>query len=291
MYVSFSGGKDSTVLLHLVRSIYPDVPAVFCDTGLEYPGIRNFVKTIPNVTWIKPKMSFLQVLQKYGYPMVSKEVARDVAVAKHKPNGKTAEKFDKNSDFCKKYGEQWSMARYKYLIDADFDITNRCCGIMKKEPFHKYDKDNGVHPYIGTQTQESRLRRRTWLNQGCNAFDNENPQSAPLSFWTEQDILRYIKNKKLNVSSVYGELIEKDGRLKFTQIARTGCVFCGFGAQCEHGKRYTNLKNIEPKLYNYCMRGGKYDENGKWIPDKGLGMAHVLDYIGIPYEPYEENKE
>lgn len=50
VYVSFSGGKDSTVLLDLARRIYPDIPAVFIDTGLEYPELRDFVKTIPNVT-------------------------------------------------------------------------------------------------------------------------------------------------------------------------------------------------------------------------------------------------
>jgi 3'-phosphoadenosine 5'-phosphosulfate sulfotransferase (PAPS reductase)/FAD synthetase len=76
VYVSFSGGKDSTVLLHQVRKLYPEVPAVFVDTGLEYPEIRSFVKVIDNVTWVRPKIPFTQVIEKYGYPVVSKMTSR-----------------------------------------------------------------------------------------------------------------------------------------------------------------------------------------------------------------------
>lgn len=48
VYCSFSGGKDSTVLLDIIRNtvgVY-DVPAVFVDTGLEYPEIKAFVKSV-----------------------------------------------------------------------------------------------------------------------------------------------------------------------------------------------------------------------------------------------------
>lgn len=78
VYVSFSGGKDSTVLLTIARSIFPDIKAVFVDTGLEYPEIRQFVKTWDNVDWIRPKMTFKQVIEKYGYPFISKEVSECV---------------------------------------------------------------------------------------------------------------------------------------------------------------------------------------------------------------------
>ena len=80
--VSFSGGKDSTVLLHLARQIYPNIKAVFSDTGLEYPEIRNFVKCIDNVDWVKPKQSFHQIILECGYPLFSKEISEAIRYAR-----------------------------------------------------------------------------------------------------------------------------------------------------------------------------------------------------------------
>lgn len=82
VYVSFSGGKDSTVLLDIARKLYPDVLAVYVDTGLEYPEIREFVKSFDNVEWLKPKKNFRQVITEYGYPFISKEVSDKVAGAR-----------------------------------------------------------------------------------------------------------------------------------------------------------------------------------------------------------------
>jgi len=82
-YVAFSGGKDSTVLLHIVRSMYPNTPAVFANTGLEYPEINEFVKTIDNVTYLRPNMNFKETIEKYGYPVVSKRVAKQLTMLKN----------------------------------------------------------------------------------------------------------------------------------------------------------------------------------------------------------------
>ena len=86
--VSFSGGKDSTVLLHIARKIYPDIPAVFSNTGLEYPEIQKFVKGFDNVDIVTPSMNFGQVITEFGYPIIGKEVAEAIYYARRiRPSG------------------------------------------------------------------------------------------------------------------------------------------------------------------------------------------------------------
>lgn len=84
VYISFSGGKDSTVLLDLVRQEFPNVIAVYCDTGLEYPELKEFVKKQNNIEIIKPKKSFLQVIKEFGFPIISKDVSTILEYAKKK---------------------------------------------------------------------------------------------------------------------------------------------------------------------------------------------------------------
>ena len=78
-YISFSGGKDSTVLLDIIRNkMEYDVRAVFVDVPTQYPELKEFVKTFDNVEIIRPKISFMEVCDKYGFPLISKEVAECV---------------------------------------------------------------------------------------------------------------------------------------------------------------------------------------------------------------------
>ena len=287
VYVSFSGGKDSTVLLDLARRMYPDIKAVFVNTGLEYPEIVEFVKTFENVEILRPKKTFRQVLNEYGYPVIGKEIAHSLKYIQKKDDSKSCIHYTKrfNGVFENKDGgkSRYNCEKYKYLIDAPFKISDMCCNIMKKKPVHEYAKKNNLKPILGTMANESQLREQHWLKSGCNAFDNNNPVSNPISFWTEQDVLHYLKLTGIPYCSVYGEIVPKSefvGQLAFnetptdlmtTGCSRTGCMFCMFGVHLEKSpNRFQRMKTTHPQLYKYCI--------------EDLGCGKVMDFIKVKYD-------
>ena len=285
VYVSFSGGKDSTVLLNIARQCFPDIEAVFIDTGLEYPEIKSFVKTYENVTIIRPKMRFDEVLIKYGYPLISKEVSKKISEYRSKPDGYTNLVFNSDSEKIKRYGSRYDLSKWIPLRDSSIPISHKCCDIMKKLPAHLYEKSTGKKAIVATMASESSLRRTDWLKHGCNSFDGKRPISKPLSFWTEQDILKYLYEYNIPIASPYGEIIKSDDDVyRTTKAERTGCVFCAFGCHTETGcTRFQRLKETHPRLYEYCINGGEYIE-GRMTPDKqGLGMGKVFDQLNALY--------
>lgn len=210
VYAAFSGGKDSTVLLDIVRRIYPDVPAVFVDTGLEFPEIREFVKQHENVVWLRPEMNFRKVIETYGYPVVSKRVADAVEYGSRPGSFRWKEL---HGEVIRSNGtpSEFNCEKWCYLLDAPFKVSARCCNVMKKKPLKKYQKESGRVPMIATMADESRSRRAAWLKQGCNAFDKKAPSSQPMSFWTEDDVLQYLHDYQIPYASVYGDIVPCDG--------------------------------------------------------------------------------
>lgn len=280
VYVAFSGGKDSTVLLDLARRFAPDIPAVFSDTGLEFPEIREFVSTIENIERVKPKVPFNKVIKEYGYPVVGKQQARFIRDLQNQSenNAQTVNLrltgYNKDGKYCPSFK---LSRKWVFMKDAPFKVSEQCCDYIKKKPMKEYSKKTGRHPITGMMCEESKQRERTWLLQGCNAFDAKTPISNPMSFWTEQDVLRYLKNLSIPYATIYGEIIEdENGVLRTTGEPRTGCMFCMFGCHLEkEPNKFQRMKVTHPKQYDYCIRP---------IEENGLGIGQVLDYIGVPYE-------
>lgn len=147
VYVSFSGGKDSVVLLHLVHRLYPDVLGVYVDTGLEYPELREFVKKFDNIKQLRPqkydrktrkyrRYTFTEVLKDYGYPIISKEQAAFISEYRNTKSEKLKDiRLNGN-----KYGMGKISKKYRYLIDSDFLIDDKCCDYMKKLPVERFEK-------------------------------------------------------------------------------------------------------------------------------------------------------
>lgn len=198
---------------------------------------------------------------------------------------------------------QYSQTRYQFLLTAPFNVSNICCNIFKKNISHAYCRKNNMHPILATMASESRLRTQKWLENGCNGFDLKEPVSNPMSFWCDNDVLQYIKEHNLKLASVYGDVVEDyrsqnqvTGQISLADMGlfdkkpiyttsgclRTGCIGCGFGLQREH--RPNRLEMIDkvsnPKLRDFILRGGSFDEDGLWKPDdRGLGFWFVYLYL------------
>ncbi|MFI3272325.1 MAG: phosphoadenosine phosphosulfate reductase family protein [Pseudomonadota bacterium] len=269
--VSYSGGKDSSVLLWLVRQLYPDVPAVFCNTGLEYPEIVRLVKATPHHVVLRPKMPFHQVVNTYGWPIASKKIARGITILRN-PTERNQNIWRLYDQGINRYGKPvhgFKVSQcWRFLVDAPFPVSDMCCKVMKKDPMHLYEKETGHKSFVGTLASDSKARQRIYLKTGCNAYDAAHPRSAPLSFWTEQDILQCIKEYNIPLASVYGEVCEKNGVFSTSGLSRTGCVFCCFGLHLDHldgeQNRFQQLAKTHPKLHSYCI-------------DR-LGLREVLQY-------------
>ena len=203
----------------------------------------------------------------------------------------------------------YNKEKWQFMLFAPFEISNKCCSVMKKGPAHNYGNKTQRHPITAEMASESKLRSQQWINNGCNGFGMKRPKSTPMSFWFEQDVLAYIKLNNIEIASPYGEIkavykdriTQVDGQMNIADFAefgvfdreipefettgcqRTGCIACGFGVHLDKpscDRLYQIEKLSNPKILDWILRGGAFDEDGLWKPDRrGLGFWFVYEWV------------
>lgn len=268
-YIAYSGGLDSRVMLAIVREMgisRERVPAVFVNTGLEYPEVLEVALRHADVV-LRPKITFGKLVKKIGYPVASKKISQyvsEVQSALRKGHNESAT-VKLRLTGIKSNGETTRLGeipdKWKSLCQADFKVSDKCCKHLKHKPIEGYSESSGRYPLIGLRISDGMQRERTFTERGsCNAF-GDSPSSWPLAIWTDKDIWWYIRKYNIDYPTVYdhGE-------------TATGCYACMFGIHMEKGEnRFQRMYRSHPKHWKQVM--------------DGFGCRKVMEFIGLPVEP------
>ena len=288
--VSFSGGKDSTVMLALIKmceDIYTipvgGIPAVFSNTGIELGVTVDFVKWVKNSGWysnvqiIRPEVSFDWVLKNQGKPMKSKMKSEML----HRWHRGIKSKYVTDRLLCGKSSSGISMARTKladkdmHMVHEDFPIvaSNMCCNYLKKKPLDKFAKANGISgEAMGIREAEEGTRKiaaQRRIKEGgrlCSWTRHNLIHKAPIIDWTDEDVEEFIEKYNVPLSEAY----TKYG------FSRTGCMACPFSRRVDHDLEY--LFYHEPNRYKASMH---------WLKD-----VYIAQNVILPFdEAYERERE
>ena len=223
-YLSFSGGKDSTILHYLLDMALPNnrIPRVFIDTGIEYQMIREFVlglaKSDNRFIILKPTQNIKQMLEKYGYPFKSKQHSHNLMVYQNSGIGLSVKRYlgliESNTKFrCPK------MLEYQFTPKFKIKCSDNCCRKMKKEPIKKWEKQNDRHIAI-TGMRNSEGGERASI-KGCILTDKGGNLTKfhPLIKVNDEWETWIVKEKHIELAKVY---------LSPYNFKRTGCVGCPF---------------------------------------------------------------
>lgn len=281
-YISFSGGKDSTVLLALIKmcvDIYTlpkdGIKAIFCNTGVELGATVDFVnwckkEWYPNIEIIRPEKPFAWVIKNVGKPMKSKMKSQMLYRSQTYQNPKPYIDLLVGS----KYQKTKIANKDMHLLHPDFDIktSDKCCDVLKKKPFAKYNKEHDIKGYIlGERVGEGGARElatyKRVMNGGklCTKTKGKYIIKLPIIDWTNEQVDNFIEEYKVPLSKAYTE----------QGYERTGCFLCPFSLQIAD-----NLK----KLYEY--EPNRYKASMVWLKD-----VYIAQNIKLPFdEVYEKQR-
>lgn len=327
--ISFSGGKDSTVLLDLVLKVHSEIKSkiplvpVYA-TEVTFPStykyiketVRHYQKQYPllkNEYIAMPKKTWNEILSEHGYPIFSKQVSTLINRVKKNKTQNSLTKWFFGIDRKKTSTSRYMLARNRLFL-LDDNMLNNWDQLIRKDKemkayFKKYNdpyffsekccdfiKGNLKHDnrpsFIGTMAQESELRKKSWINDGCNIYSSKKKKSRPLSIWSENDIWQYLKENKIKVNEAYNFDINKDLDKQNLRFTRLGCCSCPYGSYIEQKKidilekRRKNNQDSNIKINEYMLLN-RFEKLKKDYPNQYNGqiifngMYKVLIDMGI----------
>lgn len=295
LYISTSGA-DSSVLVWIAEQFNINLPRVHVPCDSPEVAKHNYER---GDSILKCEYSKQEIIRKYGYPLISKSNAMKLSRWLHTKDMKQREIREKGYLGSNgKWIYNGKIPNYlMFLRYAPFELSEKCCDKFKKSPLKLYEKETGRCAITGELAEESNDRLKVYLKHGCNQLNTSRHKVCPMATFTQQDVLRLIKDNNIKIPSSYGEVVERDGELIFTGEQRTGCDICGFGV-LKDKERFIRLKNRKSRTYNYMMNGGEWVRkplyrwvkfrpnslkiwsNIYWVPnDKGFGYRLPLKYI------------
>lgn len=243
--ISWSGGKDSTVVLHLILKYAPKIPVIFVDIECLFPETRKYVNKLAkiwkiNLTVVKSENDdFNSVTQKYGFPIFSKNISSNVERAIRTGNIR-----NQLSNF------------EKFLVYHKAKISSKCSQYLLETPCKLKEKElNCDLKFVGLRALESMARVELWADYGdiyiVKKYFGENKpikKCNPISIWTEDNIWDYINLHNIPICDIYKKGYE-----------RNGCWTC---AMAIRNGQLERLKNYNKSYYNQLLN---QSEMGKEI--------------------------
>ena len=293
------GGLDSITLLALCRKVLGPETRGVSISCLEDKSVQRVHKEM-GVIAIAPLKSKVQVLQEYGFPVVSKLAAAKIArlqvpgddspIIRAYMTGDMGawggyghnDRFKLPDTWVEKFGGLYKEMRPDLDCKcAPFKVSDQCCYWLKELPMMKWQEENNVWPFLGLMQSEGGRRQYSLRMHGCNYVGETTARSCPFNYFTRQDLLQLALDLKVHVPEIYGEIVrEPDGTLRTTKAQRTGCSMCGFGIHLDARPHHFDLlREQNEKEWEFWMYRCCTDENGE-----KYGWGRVLDWIGVGWE-------
>lgn len=283
IYLSFSGGKDSTVVAELIKmaGLPTTIPFVFADTLLELDATLEFVEEYEwdNKVTVYPRKKFSQIIKEYGYPILSKVKSGYLSVYHNSiRKGKDLDEVATVQKLLKKKGngkDALALKHYHLLHpELDYKVSKVCCDYLKKYPFADYSLHNNMKGTItGIRVAEGGVRSQVY--KSCISHRKVNNMievfATPIWDWSDETVDEFVKTYDVKLSrayTVYG-------------FKRTGCAGCPFSQNLEYDLPI--LKKYEPKKYKMVMALFRrmYVDSMVWVEDEA--------YEKFYWERNEEN--